>query len=118
MSNIINKTEVLDEKRKVIKSNKTSRINVGDSFSSEEMKHATDIERIIGYEFNNMSILINALSHIGYNIKNHIDADSYQRMEYLGDALLDFIVADELYHKYPSYDEGVLTKLKIGRAHF
>lgn len=112
MSNNIDKTENSKEKCRVVKNKKTSRINAGDYFSSEELKHAMGIERIIGYEFNNMSIIINALSHIGYNIKNHIDADSYQRMEYLGDALLDFIVADELYHKYPSYDEGLLTKLK------
>ncbi len=85
---------------------------VNTRFTEEELRHAGDIERIIGYEFNDISILVNALSHVGYNIQNKSNAASYQRMEYLGDALLDFIVADELYHKYPSYDEGVLTKLR------
>jgi ribonuclease-3 len=37
---------------------------------------------------------------------------SYERLEYLGDALLDFIVADVLYHRFPERNEGFLTRLR------
>ncbi len=103
---------VKEEKVKFAKGKSNRTRNKDYNMSEDESMHVLAIEKIIGYEFNDFRILINALSHVGYNIQNHIIADGYQRMEYLGDALLDFIVADELYNKYPNYDEGILTKLR------
>jgi len=70
-----------------------------------------DLERLqkkLGACFINSSLLEQALTHrsIGHN--------NNERLEFLGDAILGFIVADELYKKFPEADEGVMSRL---RAH-
>lgn len=70
------------------------------------------IEEKIGYSFNTKSILIKSLTHSSYFMKNNDRVVNYQRMEYLGDALLDFVIADELFRNYPAFDEGDLTKIR------
>lgn len=70
------------------------------------------VEKIIGYTFNEKKILQRAITHSSYCNLKGVENGDYQRMEYLGDAILDFIVADELYHNYPQFDEGKLTKLR------
>lgn len=83
------------------------------TLSQEDMREVREVEKIIGYEFNDKNILLRALTHVSYNVNHHIeDGGDYQRLEYLGDALLDFIVAEELYLNYPSFDEGKMTKIR------
>ena len=53
-------------------------------------------EQIIGYTFRNKSLLIAALTHSSY-VNEHPRESGYDRLEFLGDALLDFIVAEKLY---------------------
>ena len=71
------------------------------------------VEKILHYEFNDKNILNRALTHKSYNVQNHIEGgESYQRMEFLGDALLDFVIADELYKNFPEFDEGMMSKIR------
>lgn len=70
------------------------------------------VETIIGYSFDNKDTINKALTHSGFNVDCHSVKNNYQRMEFLGDALLDFVIADELYRRFPEYDEGMLTKLR------
>ena len=68
------------------------------------------IEKIIGYTFEDKRILLEALTHSSYANEN---ADfSYERLEFLGDSVLGFIVSSFLFKKYPDEDEGFLTKTK------
>ncbi len=68
------------------------------------------IENIIGYSFSDKRILLEAFTHSSYANEN---ADlSYQRLEFLGDSILGFIIADFLFKHYPDEDEGFLTKTK------
>ena len=69
-----------------------------------------ELERLIGHTFKDKSLLEMALTHSSYSHK--YGEEDYQRLEYLGDSILDFVVADELYKKYPHADEGVLTKMR------
>jgi ribonuclease-3 len=62
----------------------------------------------LGYSFNNPSYLETALTHRSAN-KNH-----YERMEFLGDAVLSFVISSELYARFPQASEGELSRL---RAH-
>ncbi|MDE6967593.1 MAG: ribonuclease III [Clostridia bacterium] len=79
---------------------------------SQEINCVKAVEKIIGYTFNDKKILQKAITHISYsNLKGTPD-ENYQRMEYLGDSILDFVVADELYRNYPQFDEGMLTKFR------
>ena len=68
------------------------------------------IEKIIGYTFQNKSLLIQAFTHPSYaHMTGMLDND---RMEYLGDAILDDVVSIYIYNAYPQLDAGDLTKLR------
>ena len=62
--------------------------------------------RVIGYEFNDRGVADRALTHRSAGSINN------ERQEYLGDALLGFIIADLLYHRFPEADEGELSRLR------
>ncbi len=68
------------------------------------------IENIIGYTFQNKNLLIQAFTHPSYShMTGMLDND---RMEYLGDAILDDVVSIYIYNAYPQLDAGDLTKLR------
>ena len=69
------------------------------------------IESKIGYRFNDKQLLINALTHSSYINENKGDTVSYDRLEFLGDSILDFIVAEDLYFSM-NEDEGGMTQLR------
>lgn len=72
-----------------------------------------ELESIINYKFNNIDLLITALTHTSYANERKINKiSSYERFEFLGDAILEFIVSDYLYKNYPEKSEGELTKLR------
>ncbi|HRK32445.1 MAG TPA: ribonuclease III [Tepidisphaeraceae bacterium] len=66
-------------------------------------------EAILGYTFQNGDLLKEALTHSSIADSR---LKSNERMEFLGDAVLDLIVCEALYKKFPSYLEGDLTKVK------
>lgn len=61
------------------------------------------LQKALGYTFRNAALLDQALTHPS------VKADDNQRLEFLGDAVLEFLVSDLLYHKYPECQEGELT---------
>ncbi len=71
-------------------------------------------EAILGIEFNDLSLLTQALTHRSFVNENEGDGDGSdnERLEFLGDAVIDLIVADMLFRKYPHVDEGELTQLR------
>jgi len=64
----------------------------------------------IGYEFKDKKLLELALTHI--SLANDMKKDSNQRLEFLGDSVLSYIIAAEIYKLYPDCDEGDLTKIR------
>ena len=72
-----------------------------------------DIENIIGYRFRDESLLLTALTHSSYaNDFLGDPAKGNERLEFLGDAILDGIVGYELFRRFPDKNEGFLTKLR------
>jgi ribonuclease-3 len=68
----------------------------------------------IGFAFRNPAFLDQALTHSSYANENPgTVSEDNQRLEYLGDALLGFLVAEWLYERYPGSQEGELTSLRI-----
>jgi ribonuclease III len=65
----------------------------------------------INVHFNQPDLLQQALTHRSYVNENY-DADDNERLEYLGDAILGYIVADMLYRQYPGMPEGEMTRLR------
>lgn len=76
----------------------------------------TDIDKLllkIAYTFKDEKLLINALTHKSYaNEKNRKGVLDNERMEYLGDAVLELVTSDFLYKNYPDMPEGEMTKLR------
>ena len=68
------------------------------------------VENQIHYKFNNRELLKEALTHKSYCIELNVDQPNFERLEYLGDAVLNFIVAEDLFKQYPNDDEGLLSK--------
>src|SRR5580658_9022369 len=70
------------------------------------------LEQRIGYKFRNSLLLAEALTHpsLGHETQRH-HFDN-QRLEFLGDAVLQLIFTEHLFQKFPDYSEGQLTKLR------
>ena len=69
------------------------------------------LERTIHYHFSNKNLLTKALTHSSYaNEKKLGKTGCNERLEFLGDAVLELVSSDFLYEKYPDVPEGVLTK--------
>lgn len=73
----------------------------------------SELEVEIQYSFNNKNLLLLALTHASYANENNIEKTyTNQRLEFLGDAVLELISSDFLYNKYDKFNEGVLTKTR------
>lgn len=71
------------------------------------------IEEILGYNFKNPELLKNALTHTSYFKqieKNKIN--DFQRLEFLGDSVINLILSEYLFNKFPFFSEGKLSILK------
>ncbi|MGE4420188.1 MAG: ribonuclease III [Sulfurimonas sp.] len=70
-------------------------------------KNIEVLEKTLGYKFNNEKLIIEALTH-----KSHKQPYDNERLEFLGDAVLDLIVGEYLFFKFPKSDEGNLSKIR------
>lgn len=70
----------------------------------------TELEDNLGYHFKNQGILKTALTHSSYANETKCPGGSNERLEFLGDSVLGFVVADHLYRNFPNLPEGELTK--------
>lgn len=79
----------------------------------EQEKRVEELEGIVGASINNPFIYIRALRHRSTLADdNYSSADSYERLEFLGDAVLDLIVTEIIFDLFPDKNEGFLTKLR------
>lgn len=69
-----------------------------------------EIEGKIGYTFKNKELLKTALTHTSY--ANTHDLESNEKLEYLGDSILEFISSKYLYNSYEKLNEGEMTKVR------
>ena len=66
----------------------------------------------LGYTFKNMKLLETALTHPSFGGDHHVP--HYQRLEFLGDAVLELAISRYLYFEFPEIDEGKLTRIRAG----
>lgn len=66
------------------------------------------IQTALGYRFKNIKLLDEALTHDSNRV-NDRTLPTYQRLEFLGDSVLNLVVSDSIFRKYPDYNEGELT---------
>ncbi|MDO4325906.1 MAG: ribonuclease III [bacterium] len=72
-----------------------------------------ELEQKIGYCFNDKSMLRHAMIHSSFANEHRLGKTSCnERLEFLGDAVLEVVTSEYLYHKYPEMPEGDMTKLR------
>lgn len=77
-----------------------------------DQKNSNKLENLIGITFKNKENLHRALVHRSYLNENQKETESNERLEFLGDAVLEFIVSNYLFSKFTNQDEGHLTALR------
>lgn len=72
-----------------------------------------DFQKVIQYQFHNADLLKNALTHSSFiNEGKSAITENNERLEFLGDAILDAVISEYLYKRLSHVEEGVLTKLR------
>lgn len=72
-----------------------------------------ELQRRLGYRFLNEALLSHALTHSSYANEHHLKREgNNERLEFLGDAVLEMISSESLYKNHPQMPEGELTKLR------
>ena len=72
-----------------------------------------NLQERIGYHFKNTALLKRALTHSSYMNEQKINKNGdYERLEFLGDAVLELVSSEFLFHEHPEVPEGELTKMR------
>ncbi len=70
----------------------------------------TKLEQSIGYTFKNKDLLLKAFTHTSYAYDNHVESN--EKLEFLGDSILEFLSSKYIYNNYPKLKEGEMTKVR------
>lgn len=76
------------------------------------MENIRQLEKKIGYRFNDIEILKNAVTHSSYIKEHDRHGRSNERLEFLGDAFFDAVIGEELYRIFPDKEEGFLSRTR------
>lgn len=88
-----------------------------DAVSPNKLEAPDELSKRLNLPFNNWLLLGRALTHRSY-LNEHSDAlEDNERLEFLGDAVMDFIVGAWLYNRYPEMAEGDLTRMRSALVH-
>ena len=69
-----------------------------------------ELEKNIGYTFNNKQLLETALTHTSYAYEHKVESN--EKLEFLGDSILEFVSSEYMYNKYINLKEGEMTKVR------
>jgi ribonuclease III len=76
------------------------------------VSHYEKFQKKLGYVFRNLELLKLALTHPSVAHEHGAPIQTNQRLEFLGDAVLQLVLTRDLYEKFPEFDEGPLTKAR------
>lgn len=80
---------------------------------SDYSKNVKNLEKIFGIKISNPKLFEKALTHSSYTRENDLSiTENYERLEFLGDAVLKLCISEILYKQYENYAEGELTKIR------
>jgi ribonuclease-3 len=72
----------------------------------------TELERTIGYTFTRPELLREALTHRSYAAEQTVSSPDNQRLEFLGDAVIQIVITERIYSQHPEVQEGHMTKMR------
>jgi len=81
-------------------------------FSETRMKQLNSLQDRIKFKFSDIKLLNKALTHRSYANENSETLKHNERLEFLGDSVLDILVSDYLVHEYSEFAEGTLSKIR------
>ena len=81
---------------------------------TKRLKQLNEFENVIGYSFRNISILNNALTHSSFVASKADFLEHNERLEFIGDSILNMIISLHLYSKCKNSPEGNLTRFRAG----
>ena len=84
------------------------------SFTKKRAAELEVLAKSLGVVFNDISLLNQALTHTSYANEIKGTALQNERLEFLGDAVLELVSSTYLYHTFPNLPEGELTKTRAG----
>jgi ribonuclease III len=76
------------------------------------VSNLAELQNRLGYNFRDENLLRLALTHPSVAHEGGVASEHNQRLEFLGDAVLQLVLTQKLYEKFPAFDEGVLTKAR------
>ncbi|HEY5234316.1 MAG TPA: ribonuclease III [Verrucomicrobiae bacterium] len=76
------------------------------------MSDSTALQKRLAYKFRDEKLLALALTHPSFAHESGVAGEHNQRLEFLGDAVLQLVLTQKFYEKFPAFDEGVLTKAR------
>lgn len=94
--------------------NRIRRIFGGFTGSDDRAGRLQHLESVLGHRFRDRNILSRATTHPSFLLNSDSRGESYERLEFLGDSILNIVVSEWLYDRYPDAQEGVLSQQ---RAH-
>ena len=81
-------------------------------FSETRIEQLNSLQDRIKFKFSDIKLLNKALTHRSYANENSVALKHNERLEFLGDSVLDILVSDYLVHKYNEFAEGTLSKIR------
>ena len=81
-------------------------------FTENRMEELTSLQAFISFNFSDLRLLNKALTHKSYANEKSKSLKHNERLEFLGDSVLDILVSDYLVHKYSDFAEGTLSKIR------
>jgi ribonuclease-3 len=88
------------------------RANKPEALPDEAARRVELVERALGHSFADKGLALRALTHPSAVEGRDPDA-YYERLEFLGDSIVGFVIAEELYRRFPSMDEGGMTRIRV-----
>ncbi|KAM3395237.1 ribonuclease 3-like protein 3 isoform X2 [Capsicum galapagoense] len=82
------------------------------SLQDDTSQNVEEVQKIIGYHFNDQNLLQQAFTHPSY----HKDYISYERLEYVGDSVLNLMITKEQFSRYPNLPPGLLSPLRAANV--
>ncbi|MDK1029588.1 MAG: ribonuclease III [Anaerolineae bacterium] len=80
--------------------------------SNTQTESAADLAKRLELKFTNLHLLVRALTHRSFVNENENALEDNERLEFLGDAVLDFVVGAWVYNRFPEMHEGDLTRMR------
>ncbi len=93
-------------------SSKKKFVNYPNEFAKLLTQKLSKLEKLIGFKIKDPTFYVKSLTHRSYSEFNDFNLRSNERLEFLGDAVLNMVIAEYLFKAFPNEDEGFLTKIR------